>query len=97
VLCCICLGLFSASWRAARVAAPVLDHIRVTTLEGMIEEMDFREQGARFLLRVDHADGLAAQEIPYRARLTLKRTPPFGAGSYVRLKARLLPPDRRVC
>jgi competence protein ComEC len=92
VLCCICLGLFSASWRAARVAAPALDHIRVTTLEGMIEEMDFREQGARFLLRVDQADGLGARATPYRVRLTVKRTPQFEAGSYVRLKARLPPP-----
>ncbi len=92
VLCCFCLGILSASWRTARVAAPVLDHIRVVTLEGMIEEMDFRESGARFLLRVDKAEGLAPQATPYRVRLTLKRTPPFEAGTYVRLKARLLPP-----
>jgi competence protein ComEC len=30
--------------------------------------------------------------MPYRVRLTLARTPPFEAGTYVRLKARLLPP-----
>lgn len=92
VLCCLCLGLLSASWRTARVAAPVLDHIRVTTLDGLIEEMDFRQDGARFLLRVDRAEGLAPQATPYRVRLTLRRTPPFEAGTYVRLKARLLPP-----
>ena len=92
VLCCLCLGLLSASWRTARVAAPVLDHIRVTTLDGMIEEMDFRAEGARFLLRVDKAEGLAPQATPYRVRLTLRRTPPFEAGTYVRLKARLMPP-----
>ncbi|MGP8232143.1 MAG: ComEC/Rec2 family competence protein [Methylovirgula sp.] len=91
VLCCFCLGIVSASW-TARVAAPVLDHITVATLEGTIEEMDFRESGARFLLRVDRAEGLAPQATPYRVRLTLKRTPPFEAGTYVRLKARLLPP-----
>ncbi len=91
-LCCLCLGLFSASWRATRVAAPTIDHIRVTTLEGLIEEMDFRQSGARFLLRVDKADGIAPQATPYRVRLTLKHTPPFEAGAYVRLKARLLPP-----
>ena len=85
VLCCICLGLLSASWRTARVAAPILDHIRITTLEGMIEEMDFRKEGARFLLRVDKAQGLAPQATPFRVRLTLRRTPPFEAGTYVRL------------
>ncbi len=89
-LCCLCLGLLSAGWRASRVASPTIDRIRVATLEGFIEEMDFRQTGARFLLRPVKADGLAA--VPYRVRLTLNRTPPFEAGAYVRLKARLLPP-----
>lgn len=89
-LCCLALGLVSASWRAARVAAPVIDRIRIVRLEGFVEEMDFRRTGARFLLRPTKADGLAA--LPFRVRLTLTRTPPFEAGAYVRLKARLLPP-----
>jgi competence protein ComEC len=93
-LCAVFAGLLSASFRTARVAAPVLDRIRVVTLEGYIEEMDFRRAGARFLLRLDRAEGLAAGEMPHRVRLTLKRTPPFEAGTYVRLKARLLPPAR---
>ncbi|MFZ1079564.1 MAG: ComEC/Rec2 family competence protein [Methylovirgula sp.] len=91
-LCCLCLGILSAGWRTARVAAPVLDRIQVVTLEGFIEEMDFRLVGARFVLRPVKADGLAPQALPYRVRLTLTRTPPFEAGAYVRLKARLLPP-----
>jgi len=89
-LCCLFLGLLSAGWRTARVAAPVIDRVKVVTLEGFIEEMDFRQVGARFLLRPAKADGLDA--MPYRVRLTLARTPPFEAGTYVRLKARLLPP-----
>jgi competence protein ComEC len=93
-LCAICTGLMSASWRTARVAAPVLDRIRVVTLEGYIEEMDFRRTGARFLLRPERAEGLAADALPFRVRLTLRRTPPFEAGTYVRVKARLLPPAR---
>jgi competence protein ComEC len=72
------------------VAAPVIDRIQVATLEGFVEEMDFRSTGARFLLRPVKADGLAA--MPHSVRLTLSRTPPFEAGTYVRLKARLLPP-----
>jgi competence protein ComEC len=92
-LCAICLGLVSAGWRSARVAAPVLDHIRIATLEGFIEEMDFRREGARFLLRLTSAEGLKPDEMPYRVRLTIRRTPPFEAGTYVRLKARLLPPS----
>jgi competence protein ComEC len=92
VLCCLCLGIVSGSWRAARVSAPALDHIRVATLQGLVEEMDFRQTGARFLLRVDQAEGLAPTATPYRVRLTTKKTPLFEAGAYVRLKARLLPP-----
>jgi competence protein ComEC len=91
-LCCLCLGLLSAGWRSARVAAPVIDRIKIVKLEGFIEEMDFRRAGARFLLRLTKADGLAPDTMPYRVRLTLARTPPFEAGAYVRLKARLLPP-----
>jgi competence protein ComEC len=89
-LCFLCLGLLSAGWRAARVASPTIERIEVATIEGFIEEMDFRQTGARFLLRPVKAEGLAG--LPYRVRLTINRTPPFEAGTYVRLKARLLPP-----
>jgi competence protein ComEC len=92
VLCAISCGMVSAGWRSIRVAAPVLDHTRMTTLEGFVEQMDFRRQGARFLLRVSAAEGMAPGTMPLRVRLTLRRTPPFEAGTYVRLKARLLPP-----
>lgn len=91
-LCAICCGFVSAAWRSQRVAAPVLHHVSVATVEGFVEEMDFRRSGARFLLRPDKVEGLAPADVPYRLRLTLRRTPPFEAGTYVRLKARLLPP-----
>ncbi|MGA3302700.1 MAG: ComEC/Rec2 family competence protein [Methylovirgula sp.] len=86
------LGFASAGWRAQSVAAPVLTHVKIATIEGFIEEMDFRETGARFVLRPDSIDGLAGNETPYRVRLTIRRTPPFEAVTYVKLKARLLPP-----
>ena len=54
-------GFVSASWRAARVAAPVIDRIRIVTLEGFIEEMDFRRVGARFLLRPVESRGTCAR------------------------------------
>ncbi len=97
VLCGLCAffaGELSAAWRSARVAAPVIDRVRIATVEGVIEQMDFRRAGARFILRVASASGLAPEETPYRVRLSLRRTPPFEAGAYVRLKARLLPPAR---
>jgi len=91
-LCALLAGMVSGGLRSAMVAAPVIDHARVVALEGFVEQMDFRRQGARFLLRVTSAGDLAADKTPYRVRLTLRRTPPFEAGTYVRLKARLLPP-----
>ncbi|HEY8032334.1 MAG TPA: ComEC/Rec2 family competence protein [Methylocella sp.] len=93
-LCAVFAGELSAALRTARVAAPVLDKIRIVTLHGFIEEMDFRRYGARFLLRVHSAEGLAPEQTPYRVRLSMRRAPPFEAGTYVSLKARLLPPAR---
>lgn len=91
-MCAVCLGFVSAGWRTARVAAPVLTHLKIAQVEGYIEEMDFRRVGARFVLQPDKIAGFAAAALPYRVRLTLRRAPPFEAGTYVRLKARLLPP-----
>jgi competence protein ComEC len=93
-VCAVFAGELSAALWTARVAAPVIDKIRIVTLEGFIEEMDFRRNGARFLLRVHSAEGLAPEQMPFRVRLTMRRAPPFEAGTYVRLKARLLPPAR---
>ena len=84
----------AAGWRTARLAAPVLDRIRIVTVEGYVEEMDERRQGARFVLRVFATDGLDVDKTPYRVRLTTRRAPGFDAGAYVSMKARLLPPSR---
>ncbi len=93
-LCALFAGELSAAWRTARVAAPVLEKVTITTLEGTIEEMDYRRSGARFLLRVHSASGLSPGETPCRVRLSIRRAPPFEAGTSVRLRARLLPPAR---
>jgi competence protein ComEC len=93
-LCALFAGELSASLRTARVAAPIVDRTRIAILEGFIEEMDFRRSGARFVLRVHSAGELAPEQTPYRVRLSLRRAPPFEAGTFVRVKARLLPPAR---
>ncbi len=87
-------GMTAAGWRTARLAAPVLDRIRIVTVQGTIEEMDFRREGARFILRVAASDDLDPDRTPYRLRLTTRRTPAVEAGAFVELKARLLPPSR---
>jgi len=90
--CAFFAGELSAAWRSARVAAPIIDKATIGVVEGFIEQMDFRRAGARFVLRVRSIEGLAPAATPFRVRLTTRRAPPFEAGAYVRLKARLLPP-----
>ena len=87
-------GMAAAGWRTTQLAAPVLDRIRIVTLQGYIEQMDFRREGARFILRVAASDGLEPAQMPFRVRLSTRRAPPFDAGAFVELKARLLPPSR---
>ncbi len=93
-LCALFAGELSAALRTARVAAPVLDRMRIATVQGFIEEMDFRRTGARFILRVHSAEGLTPEQTPYRVLVSIRRAPPFEAGTYVSFKARLLPPAR---
>ena len=87
-------GFLSMSLRTARVAAPVLDRIRIVSLEGLVEEVDLRTVGARLVISVDAADGMPAEKVPRRVRVTTRATPEVAAGDFVELKARLLPPSR---
>jgi competence protein ComEC len=87
-------GFLSMSLRTARVAAPVLDRIRIVSLEGFVEEVDLRTAGARMVIGVVNADGMPREKVPRRVRVTTRNTPDVAAGDYVELKARLLPPSR---
>ncbi|HLJ70066.1 MAG TPA: ComEC/Rec2 family competence protein, partial [Roseiarcus sp.] len=89
-------GFFSAGWRTARVATPMLDHIRVVKLKGYIEELDLRRVGARLILRVEDAGDMPAAIAPRRVRVTMRKAPDAAAGDYVALTARLLPPTHAV-
>ena len=82
------------SLRTARVAAPVLDRIRIVSLQSSVEEVDLRTVGARMVIGVVSADGMPQEKIPRRVRVTTRNTPDVAAGDYVELKARLLPPSR---
>jgi competence protein ComEC len=91
--CALFAGFFAMGFRTARVAAPVLDHIRIVALKGFVEEIDFRRVGARLILRVEQAGDMPASLAPRRVRVTTRKAPDVGAGDYVMLKARLLPPS----
>ena len=89
-------GLTSAGLRTMRVAAPVLDRVRIVELTGYVEAVDHRREGARFLLRVASAGDIDAAHTPLRVRLTDRRAPPMEAGAFIKLKARLTPPAHAV-
>src|SRR5271157_5344603 len=87
-------GFLAMSLRTERVAAPVLDRIRIVALQGLVEEVDLRPVGARMIVAVASADGMPSEKVPRRVRVTTRKTPDVAAGDYVELKARLLPPSR---
>src|SRR3984885_13738964 len=87
-------GFLSMSLRTARVAAPVLDRIRIVSLQGFVEEVDLRTVGARMVIGVVGADGMPQEKVPRRVRVTTRNAPDVAAGDYIELKARLLPPSR---
>jgi competence protein ComEC len=91
--CALSAGFLSMGLRTARVAAPVLDHIRIAKLQGFIEEIDIRPVGARLILRVEDAGDMPAGIAPSRVRVTTRKAPDVAAGDYVALTARLLPPS----
>ncbi len=86
-------GFLAMSLRTARVAAPALDRVRIVSLTGWVEEVDLRPVGARLVIAVSGADGMPADKVPRRVRVTARKTPDVVAGDFVRLKARLLPPS----
>ncbi len=86
-------GFLAMSLRTERVAAPVLDRIRIVSLTGYVEEVDLRPVGARMVIAVKSADGMPAAKVPRRVRVTTRKTLDVAAGDYVALKARLLPPS----
>jgi competence protein ComEC len=86
-------GFLAMGLRTARVAGPVLDHIRIARIEGFVEEADFRNVGARLVIRVENAGDMPKDLAPLRVRVTTRKAPDVAAGDYVALQARLLPPS----
>ncbi|THD46172.1 MAG: ComEC family competence protein, partial [Bradyrhizobium sp.] len=92
----LCAGFLAMGLRTARVETPMLDHVRIASLQGFVEEVDIRPVGARLTLAVADAGDMPASLAPRRVRVTTRQTPNVAAGDYVSLKARLLPPSPAV-
>src|ERR1700677_1100675 len=63
-------GFLAMGLRTARVATPVLDHVRIVDLQGFVEEVDPRAVGARLVLEVVNAGDMPPGLAPRRVRVT---------------------------
>jgi len=87
-------GFATATLKTARVSHTVLlMPVSSAVLEGFIETHEERERTDRFVLRVEKMEARGAPQLQ-RVRLSVRKGTAPAVGSYVALKARLLPPLR---
>lgn len=90
-LAAIFSGFTAATWRTARLAAPVLEQARIGRLAGFVESVETRDAGARLVILVTDIAGLSGERQPRRVRVTI-RSGVVVPGDHIAAVARLLPP-----
>ena len=86
-------GFATATSKTAHVAHTVLMRpLYSVSLSGFVEARDIRERTDRFVLRVTRMDAPRLSTRLERVRLSVKKGMAPEVGSFVELKARLLPP-----
>jgi competence protein ComEC len=89
----VAAGFATATWKTARVAHTVLARpLYSVQLKGFVETRDIRERTDRFVLRVTEMDAPRMTAKLERVRLSVRKGTAPVVGSFVELKARLLPP-----
>ncbi|WP_407152324.1 ComEC/Rec2 family competence protein [Bradyrhizobium sp. ORS 86] len=89
----VAAGFATATWRTARVAhAELARPMFSVALTGFVETRDIREKTDRFVLRVVSMESPRDTTKLERVRLSVKKGTAPEVGSFVQLKARLLPP-----
>ncbi|WGR91980.1 ComEC family competence protein [Bradyrhizobium sp. ISRA443] len=89
----VAAGFATATWRTAHVAHTVLARPMFSVaLTGFVETRDIREKTDRFVLRVVSMESPRDATRLDRVRLSVKKGTAPEVGSFVALKARLLPP-----
>ena len=89
----IAAGFATATFRTAHLAHAVLARpLYSVSLSGFVETRDIRERTDRFVLRVTQLDAPRFSGKLDRVRLSVKKGTAPDVGSFVELKARLLPP-----
>ncbi|ULK98194.1 ComEC/Rec2 family competence protein [Bradyrhizobium sp. I71] len=86
-------GFAVATWKTARIAHTVLAKpLYSVSLSGFVEARDIRERTDRFVLRVSAMEAQRSDVKLERVRLSVRKGTAPEVGSFVQLKARLLPP-----
>ena len=86
-------GFAVATVKTARVAHPVLARpLYSVSLSGFVEARDIRERSDRVVLRVTSMESQRSSVNLARVRLAVRKGTAPDVGSFVQLKARLLPP-----
>ena len=93
MIAAVAAGFAVATWKTARIAHGVLARPMFSvTLSGFIETRDIRERTDRFVLRVVSMESQRGSTRLERVRLSVKKGTAPAVGSFVELKARLMPP-----
>ncbi len=86
-------GFATATFRTAHIAHPVLTRpLYSVSLSGFVETRDIRERTDRFVLRVVRMEAARSKLKLDRVRLSVRKGTAPDVGSFVELKARLMPP-----
>ncbi|WP_316207197.1 ComEC/Rec2 family competence protein [Bradyrhizobium sp. SZCCHNR3118] len=93
MIAAVAAGFAVATARTARLAHTVLARpLFSVTLSGFVETRDIRERTDRFVLRVTEMETARGEITLARVRLSVRKGMAPDVGSFVQLKARLLPP-----
>ncbi|MES2196327.1 MAG: ComEC/Rec2 family competence protein [Pseudomonadota bacterium] len=93
MIAAVAAGFAIATWKTARVAHGVLARpIYSVSVSGFVETRDIRARTDRFVLRVTSMESPRELTKLQRVRLSVRKGTAPAVGSFVELKARLLPP-----
>jgi competence protein ComEC len=93
MIAAVAAGFAVATWKTARIAHGVLARPMFSVaLTGFVETRDIRERTDRFVLRVATIESARGAIKLERVRLSVKKGTAPAVGSFVELKARLMPP-----
>ena len=93
MIAAVAAGFAVATWKTARIAHGVLARPMFSvSLTGFVETRDIRERTDRFVLRVVTMESARGTTKLERVRLSVKKGTAPTVGSFIELKARLLPP-----